>query len=59
MNIVFIPCFFPIFWGQFSVEPNETMILEAFGKPIKEVSTPGLKYSWPVGIRKRKVATAL
>lgn len=50
---------FPILYAFFSVEPNSAVILEAFGKPIKIIKEPGLRWFWPIGVQRRLISTAL
>ena len=50
---------FPLCCGFYEINPNEAMILEAFGKPIKIVREQGLHWYWPFGVSFKRVTMAL
>jgi hypothetical protein len=58
-NIFFFLFLFPILYGFFTIEPNEMVIVEVLGKPIKVMSKPGLNWFFPIATKFRKVSRAL
>ncbi len=58
-NLFFCLLIYPLFFGFFSLRPNEIVILEAFGKPIKVYETPGLKWYWPCCVVRKKFTRSL
>ena len=58
LNVVFGILIIPLLFTFYQVKPNEYVILEAFGKPIKVIQKPGLHWTF-LGISKRKVTRTL
>ena len=61
LNVLALPfmlLIIPIFCYFYEVKPNEVVILEGFGKPVKVVKTPGLNFKW-LGLTKRNVTRTL
>ena len=58
-NFIFLLPVITFCCGFYSVEPNETMILEVFGKPIKKIEDSGLHWYFPLFVSKKLVSNAL
>lgn len=56
LNIVFFPL---LLCGFYTLHPNEVIIIETFGKPIKIVNRIGLHWYFPLATRFIRISTAL
>ena len=58
-NLIFFIFLLPILCGFFTIQPNEIVIVEVLGKPIKVMDTPGLNWYFPIATSFRKVSKSL
>lgn len=58
-NTIFFIFILPILFGFFTIKPNEIVIIEVLGKPIKTMQTPGLNWYFPIATSFRRISKSL
>lgn len=56
LNLIFFPI---LLCGFFTIQPNEIVVVQSFGKPIKILSSPGLNWYFPLATQLKRASTAL
>lgn len=59
INLLFFIFIIPILYGFFTISPNEVVIVESLGKPVKIIQDAGLHWYFPCMNRFRKIKKSL